>query len=154
MPCVVFQQWWVLVFGCLCLGGCRLLFCICIHLGRGFGGGWACLGQGVVLWTRKVLSLLCRGLWRTWWVHGTSSVTLQWWWGWPFVAGGTFIHAGGSVHVPAFLSECGGSSSVAVCITVLAVEVVASVWVLQLLMWVADVDGRGVVALMGDWGLC
>jgi len=60
---------------------------------------------------------------------------------------------GGSAHVPAFLSECSGSSSVAVCIMVLAVEVVALVWVLQLLMWAADMDGRGVVASMGDWGV-
>jgi len=43
--------------------------------------------------------------------------------------------------------------SVAVCITALAVEMVASVWVLQLLMWAADVDGRGVVASTGDWGV-
>ena len=35
----------------------------------------------------------------------------------------------------------------------LAVKVVALVWVLQLLMWVADVDGRGMVASMGDWGV-
>ena len=60
---------------------------------------------------------------------------------------------GGSVRVPAFLSECSGSSSVAICIMALAVGVVVSVWVLQLLMWVADVDGRGMVASTGDWGV-
>jgi len=55
--------------------------------------------------------------------------------------------------VPMFLSECGGLSSVAICIMALAVVVVVSVWVLQLLMWAADVDDRGVVASMGDWGV-
>ena len=59
---MVFQQWCVLVFGGLCLGGCRLPFHICICLGRGFSSGgltwdrwWHCGHVGCHLWHGRLV---------------------------------------------------------------------------------------------------